>query len=275
MIKQNWVIGGDEKKRILNLHENATKNLYLIVEQNEVVFSIDFQNAFPSGQYNLTPQYVQIVNDNIEKIKNFIRGKNLKNFKLVISAGESQVPNPINPETNKQFEKGQLAYKRAEILKGYLEQSISAITGEKPIIEIANPIIGKTPWNGNLDNKDDPKFTAEQFVKVNVVISSPKEEPYRRTASLGEPIYLNKDSSNYLIGFIKEPFVKSTNVKDSGFINTEQNLIFTEVQKDTAPPVVLGQYEVPWKWWNSQRQLPTTKHITTSDLEKIRSFKQV
>lgn len=36
MIKQNWNIGSEERVRILQLHENATKNLYILSEQNPV-----------------------------------------------------------------------------------------------------------------------------------------------------------------------------------------------------------------------------------------------
>ena len=36
MIKQNWNIETEEVKRILMMHENATKNLYLINEQQKV-----------------------------------------------------------------------------------------------------------------------------------------------------------------------------------------------------------------------------------------------
>ena len=36
MIKQTWNIDEDERNRILNLHESATKNLYLIKEQQQV-----------------------------------------------------------------------------------------------------------------------------------------------------------------------------------------------------------------------------------------------
>lgn len=36
MIKQTWDISLEEKERILGLHESATKNLYLIKEQNEL-----------------------------------------------------------------------------------------------------------------------------------------------------------------------------------------------------------------------------------------------
>jgi len=35
MIKQKWNISEDERKRILNLHESATKKQYLIKEQSE------------------------------------------------------------------------------------------------------------------------------------------------------------------------------------------------------------------------------------------------
>jgi hypothetical protein len=38
MIKQSWNISGEEKLRILNIHEVATKNLYLINEQNNQNF---------------------------------------------------------------------------------------------------------------------------------------------------------------------------------------------------------------------------------------------
>ena len=38
MIKQSWNISSEEKCRILNIHETATKKLYLINEQNTQKF---------------------------------------------------------------------------------------------------------------------------------------------------------------------------------------------------------------------------------------------
>lgn len=46
MIKQTWYIPSTEKKRILSLHESATKNLYLIKEQNEEPI---IQNSIPKN----------------------------------------------------------------------------------------------------------------------------------------------------------------------------------------------------------------------------------
>jgi hypothetical protein len=43
MIKQTWNISSDEKVRILNIHEKATKNLYLISEQTTPKFEYSIQ----------------------------------------------------------------------------------------------------------------------------------------------------------------------------------------------------------------------------------------
>lgn len=188
----------------LILKETQVKNLvdYLISEQqtNKVVFSVDFQNAFPSGQYNFTPNYEQIVNNNVEKIDQFIKGKKLENFKLVITCGESQVPNPKGFE-----EKGSLAKKRGEVLKGYLDNVLPKILDTTPLIEISQPIIGKTPWVAGKDSKDDPKYTAEQFVKVNVVViaGTPIEPEIRKGRDLKGLVSMNNPQGNPSgIGFV-------------------------------------------------------------------------
>ena len=46
MIKQTWNIDGEEKVRILNLHESATKNLYLLNEQDD---ELEIQKNIPKN----------------------------------------------------------------------------------------------------------------------------------------------------------------------------------------------------------------------------------
>jgi hypothetical protein len=53
MIKQTWEISNEERKRILSLHESATKNLYLMSEQDDVVQG--FGN--PSSLYDQDENY--------------------------------------------------------------------------------------------------------------------------------------------------------------------------------------------------------------------------
>jgi hypothetical protein len=258
--------------KTLILTESQIKRVLdnVINEQfNETTFNVDFGNAFDSGQYNMNPKYMDIVNSNVSKIAKYIGDKKLTNFKLEIHSGESQVPNQVNPDTNVRFGKGELAKKRSDILRTYLESVLPRILGYKPLIEIKQPIIGPTKWDGI--NKDHPKYKKEQFVKVAVVIKSGTETPPiepKRNTDVGEGIYMN----NRLIGYISEPFVDSKSSKDSGFQNLgRQELIFTEVKPDTQPPVILSKYKIPFEWWNEQRSYPTTKHISIDDFNYIKN----
>ena len=54
MIKQTWEVSNEERNRILSLHESATKNLYLMSEQNtnkteNDSISLTKRVEFPSG----------------------------------------------------------------------------------------------------------------------------------------------------------------------------------------------------------------------------------
>jgi hypothetical protein len=61
MIKQNWNISGDEKVRILNIHEKATKNLYLINEQttSKFEYSIERNDGFNEQTTGKTLYFVK------------------------------------------------------------------------------------------------------------------------------------------------------------------------------------------------------------------------
>jgi hypothetical protein len=280
MIKQTWNIDSEEKSRILNLHESATKNLYIIKEQltPNVPFTIDFETAFPSGQYNFTPKYMNVVNDSVTKISDYIKGKNLKDFKLVITPGESQVPNPKGFE-----QKGSLAMKRAEVLKKYLETSLPPILNMSPQIEISAPVIGTTKWDDRL-GKDNDVYKKEQFVKVSVVLNTksipppppPVETQYKVTAKDSEEIYFKTQYSNYLGAFAQVPSRLSTNIRDAGALDTgRQDVTLKIVKKDTVPFQVTDVYLVPFSWWNN-RIAAETNALYPQDLEYIKkNFKRL
>lgn len=281
MIKQTWNIGSEEKSRILNLHESATKNLYLIKEQltPNAPFTIDFENAFTSGQYNFTPKYMNVVNDSVTKISDYIKGKNLKDFKLVITPGESQVPNPKGFE-----QKGSLAIKRAEVLKKYLETSLPPILNMSPQIEISAPVIGTTKWDDKL-GKDNDVYKKEQFVRVSVVVNTksipttpvpPVETPYKITAKDKESIYFPTQYSSYLGAFAQYPVRQSSDIKDAGNLNTGiQDVTLKIIKKDTVPFQVTDVYLVPFSWWNN-RTAAETNSLYPQDLEYIKkNFKKL
>jgi hypothetical protein len=87
-MKNLFEISSEEKNRILGLHENATKNQYLISEQNKLrgpgvkdvtdttttSYSKDISDFFPSGQYES------------EKVKNLISSVKPKSEEFIKKA---------------------------------------------------------------------------------------------------------------------------------------------------------------------------------------------
>jgi hypothetical protein len=127
MIKQNWNISTDEAKRILMMHESATKNQYLINEQRQetITTTEQQQNKFPLtnlgdkfeyGKYD-SPSVKLAIEQLKPQIEEFIKKSDSSNFTINISAGESQVTNPKGFET-----KGSLALARANSVKKYFEE---------------------------------------------------------------------------------------------------------------------------------------------------------
>jgi hypothetical protein len=182
MIKQTWNINDDEKNRILNLHEDATKNLYLFNEQlvsrkvnnNSIKTTFPTQNIgnkFAFGEYDS-----QNVKNNIlalkPKIEDFIKGSGDNQFVVNISSGESNVTNPKGFET-----KGSLGLARANSVKKYfqeifpdlIKQGILIINTPKSESEVA---IGKTPYDKTKGDNKNPelvkKYKEEQFVTFDI-----------------------------------------------------------------------------------------------------------
>jgi hypothetical protein len=182
MIKQTWNISEDEKNRILNLHENATKNLYLVNEQliskkiNNSPTKTTFPkqnlgNKFAFGEYDS-----QNVKNNIlalkPKIEEFIKNSGGNQFTVNISSGESNVTNPKGFET-----KGSLGLARANSVKKYFEeifpdlikQGILIINSPKSESEVK---IGDTPYDKTKGDNKNPKlvqkYKDEQFVDFDI-----------------------------------------------------------------------------------------------------------
>ena len=82
MIKQNWNIDTEEVKRILMMHENATKNLYLLNEQDSFKKTITTtaqpkkiplgSQTFPSGQFDLRFLNTNVIQTSIKWFNPFL-----------------------------------------------------------------------------------------------------------------------------------------------------------------------------------------------------------
>lgn len=180
MIKQTWIVSDDEKSRILNLHETATKKQYLFFEQRIETKTIEPKkfvlpnNAFASGKYKEFNR--EAVDGVISQLNDYIKDyPQNQQIKLEVESSESRVPNRgvgLNP--------GDLSRLRADemvnYIKGKLPQNVS--------VEIKNLGVQGPGWNPpakstpdqirNLAN--DPQYTRWQYVTFNVVGSGEKQE---------------------------------------------------------------------------------------------------
>lgn len=197
MIRQTWDINTEEKLRILKLHENATKNHYLINEQTIVTKTIEpkkFQlpnNSFRGGKY-LTFDKVavdNIINQMNEYLKGFPKNQNIE---VEIESSESKVtnydrerfPSTGNPSVDFQKEKklsaGQLSKLRAQTLENYLKTKLPenvTITIKDLGAQGPNWVIPRGATTQEIIKlANDPKYTQYQYVSFNIIGSGEAQE---------------------------------------------------------------------------------------------------
>jgi hypothetical protein len=207
MIRQSWNISEYEKSRILNLHESATKKLYLVGEQtiSNNVQGSQKQTKFPTQNIGDKFKFGEYDSENVKnsvldlkpQIEDFIKNSGGNQFVVNIISGESNVTNPKGFET-----KGSLGLERANSVKKYFEeifpdlikQGVLTINYPKSETEV---VIGKTPYDKTKGDNKNPelvkKYKEEQFVKFDIS-GGGKECNFNFSVNSGQ----GKSSLNYI-----------------------------------------------------------------------------
>jgi hypothetical protein len=186
MIKQNWCISSEEKNRIINLHESATKRLYLSEDDKPSTSSDEMalkgESFFANGMWkNLSPKGKEQLDSQLASAAKFLAAKKGRVVYVKIIAGESQVTNTDNENSNHpKVDPGYLSGKRAETMKTYLTRYFDnllsqGIISSKPIFEAPEVIIGSNTYTKGVDNPNDPKYKDERFVNVELKLQSPEK----------------------------------------------------------------------------------------------------
>lgn len=156
-------------------------------EQSPQGVEINLGNLFESGKYIITPQVGAKINSGITQIKNFIAKNPGKPVVVTIESSESKVTNYdrekypiITGDTNnftpdKKLPVGALSKYRANNLMNYIKPKLP-----KNASIIVNDKGAQGPaWDGK--NAQDPKYTANQYVKLfaklNTTQPTPTTEP--------------------------------------------------------------------------------------------------
>ncbi len=182
------------------------------------VVSFDFGENFASGEVTLTNK--QSLVSSIEAIKQWCKGKKLKNFKVVITASESQVTNPKGYE-----EPESLARARAEVIYKLVDKLKLGFNK----IEIDTQR-GKIPYKSGVDNPDDQKYTNEQFVTVSIVVENSvcSMAPFTESGNQGthEEYISGKGNLEIHTGTIPDRLVildaKGKITYDTGYVATDK-----------------------------------------------------
>ena len=178
MIKQTWEISNEERNRILSLHESATKNLYLMSEQNTDETKKESINLvkrveFPAGLHSASAVNLESLID-LSKIEEFLKKYPREKIIIKLNASESQVPNYDREVTpKKKLNPGDLSKMRYETIRTFMTNWLNGlitkgIISQMPEFVNTQPQIDKTtPWDPN-SSPQDPKYTRHQFVEIEI-----------------------------------------------------------------------------------------------------------
>ncbi len=183
MIKQTWSISSEEKIRILQLHESATKNLYLINEQtpppgkvkvgekktNIQGPTIDLTQNFKSGYHSINYLPKKELEDKLSQIVKWAQQNQNPQFTIQIEVGESQVPNrnaeKLDADGNPvKLDTGQLAKLRGITIRNFLNQYFKNLAnqGIVKMPKIPQPTTNVEKATQKYLWDPDPNWTAEE-----------------------------------------------------------------------------------------------------------------
>jgi len=210
VIKQNWSISSEEKIRILQLHESATKNLYLLKEQTpppgmvkvgekkttKDLPPIELQQNYPSGYHSIKylPDGGQELAQKLQEIGRIAQENPNLLMNIQVEVGESQVPNRDAEKKGKdgrplKLKSGELAKLRGIALTDYLKSYFTRLVNEKVISKmpkISDPTTNveqgtqKYLWEPDQNWTDeerknyinDPKWEEDQYIKFIISLKT-------------------------------------------------------------------------------------------------------
>ena len=214
MIKQNWEVSEEEKRRVLSLHENATKNLYLIKEQTsegKEVKKFNVSNSFGSGEYEL--KNTQEIDRAVSEIQNFLKSNPNTKYDVVITSSESKVPN-----RGVGMKPGDLSQTRLAQVLNYVQPKLSGVDIKTKPLPPGGP-----EWDPK-KGSDHPDYTEHQFVNVSVVLPGSK----------GKQVPVAKCGETYG----SERTIGETGEKSDGYVTFNRTF-------NTPTQLIFSSYKVP------------------------------
>jgi hypothetical protein len=209
MIKQNWNIDDEERRRIINLHESASKKQYLFLEQqvtqqpevektltprefakkyglmtdekgdpiqatDKMTIQFNFASGFWSNKANSADGSTTIVTqvtNAVQEVRDFLNKFFIPQItRITIASGESAVPNKDNEAPGSpRLNPGELAKKRSATIQELLTQQLQSVVSDGLVKQLPEIQIAQ-PVIGSATVRNSPEAIAEQFVSATIEV---------------------------------------------------------------------------------------------------------
>lgn len=183
-----------EKNRILELHQKATKNLYIIKEDigGKVLGTMNLQNLFQPGKYIVSQELSNAIDSELKRLSGTLQQYSNQKIEIKVKAGESLLGNWDQERSSKTFntrlKPKELAKRRSDSIMNTIKSIVKKYKTENKLnldIVFSEPEIklGATQTTVGKRFKDynpemQKKFVDEQYVKVDIIATGqPSEKP--------------------------------------------------------------------------------------------------
>lgn len=243
--------------------------------------NVNLGSVFPSGKYIISGQNKNQLIEKLSELGEYVTKNPNSDYKIEIISSESQVPNYDGEQPSKpKLAVGELAKKRAEVANYAVNTFINDLKKKNKIfgnilIEISPILIGKEKFTQGKDNKDDQKYTKDQFVIVKITaINNPVTSNYSAYATDGEEMYMG----SRIVAMMFKPVRKTADITKSGNLDNKQTVLLRMVRTNTPlsgdinqKGVYIRDYKIPSDEW--YKVVGTTHTLTPEMIQNWDKYK--
>jgi hypothetical protein len=236
--------------------------------------NINFGTAFSSGRYLIKGNTQNILIDKLEEIGEYIAKNPAADYKIEIISSESQVPNYDAEKPGRvRLNMGELAEKRATVLNAAVKEFTNVLKQKDILqgnvdIKISPILVGKEKFTSGVDNKDDNKYTKDQFVKLVITAIPKSTNGYSKYSNRGEIIFMNNKA--HAVAFYPSSTTISKS-KEGGLNTAYQDILLKTIDRVglegagksinpniNTPGQYVTTYKIPWSEWNKTAGVTNT-----------------
>jgi len=152
-----------EVQQMVSIDSTAKKT---VSAENSVIINIG--SSFKSGEYKIANVKDSALMLELSKLNEYINKSSEQNFKITITASESQVPNK-DAVTGDRLEVGALSKMRAESAEALVQNYINSLGINAGVVIVKDTKVGNEKWNN--DDAHSDKYTKDQYVNIKIEVN--------------------------------------------------------------------------------------------------------